>query len=297
MFIQSSYFFNHRLLTTMKVSRDTITTLSLFFILTIAFYFVGYWLIFRLGKATPLMLSVGFAALLTCLIRKRSLTTLGWGWGNWKYAWLSYLIPFALVSIAYFIIWIFGFGDWYDTAFITEQKNNYNLNQWSDFSIIICHLILTASISFLMLLPSVLGEEIAWRGLLVPELSKFMNFTNVALVSGFIWSFWHWPLIIKGLYGNGDTPLVYQLVIFSVYIMANAMIITYLRYKTNSVWTAVIYHMSGNVFLQKFFTPITIENPQSHWYMDEFGLVLPLVALVVAIYFWIKGKKEFVNIH
>ena len=281
----------------MKISRDTITTLSLFFILTIAFYFVGYWLIFRMGKATPLMLSVGVAALLTCLIRRRSLSTLGWGWGNWKYAWLSYLIPLAIVSIAYFIIWIFGFGDWYDTAFITDQKNNYNLNQWSDFSIIIFHLTLTASVGFLMLLPSVLGEEIAWRGLLVPELSKFMNFTHVALFSGFIWSLWHWPLIIKGLYGNSVTPLSYQLVIFTIYIMANAVIMTYLRYKTNSVWTAVIYHMSGNVFLQKIFTPITLENSQSHWYLDEFGLVLPLVTLIVAIYFWRKGKQEFAKIN
>jgi membrane protease YdiL (CAAX protease family) len=279
----------------MKISKNSIITLSLFLVLTILFYFMGYWLIYRMGKATPLMLSVGVAAILTCLIRKRSLSTLGWGWGNWKYAWMSYLIPLVLIMIAYIIIWALGFGQWYDTAFIAEQKANYNLSHWSDFSVILFHVALTASIGFIFLLPSVLGEEIAWRGFLVPELSKFMSFTPVALVSGLLWSVWHWPLMIKGLYGNDITPLAYQLIIFTVYIMANAMIMTYLRYKTNSVWTAVIYHMSGNVFLQKMFTPITIENSNSSWYVDEFGLILPLVTLVAAVYFWKKGSKEFAH--
>ena len=279
----------------MKISKDSLITLTLFLILTIVFYIIGYWLIYRMGKATPLMLSVGVAAILTCLIRKRSLSTLGWGWGNWKYAWMSYLIPLVLIAMAYLIIWIFGFGQWYDTAFVAEQKANYNLNQWSDFSTLLFHVLLTASITFIISLPSVLGEEIAWRGFLVPELSKSMNFTHVALVSGLLWSLFHWPLMIKGLYGNDVTPLFYQLVCFTVFIMSSAMIMTYLRYKTNSVWTAVIYHMSSNVFLQKLFTPVTLETPNSSWYLDEFGLVLALVVLIAAIYFWKKGTKEFPN--
>lgn len=281
----------------MKISRNSLITLSLFFALTLLFYFMGYWLIYRMGKATPLMLSVGIAAIVTCLIRKRSLSSLGWSWGNWKYAWMSYLIPLSLIMIAYIIIWALGFGQWYDTAFIAEQKVNYNLSHWNDFLIILFHLVLTATISFIILLPSVLGEEIAWRGFLVPELSKFLNFTNVALFSGLLWAVWHWPLIIKGLYGNNVTPLAYQLVVFTVFIMSSAMIMTYLRYKTNSVWTAVIYHMSSNVFLQKLFTPITEENSNSAWYLGEFGLVLPLVTLIAAVYFWKKGSKEFGNLN
>ena len=277
----------------MKKPQNSLITLSLFFVLTILFYFIGYWLIYRTGKATPLMLSVGVAAILTCLIRKRSLSTLGWEWGSWKYAWMSYLIPLAVITIAYGIIWVFGLGQWYDVEFIAKQKDNYNLTLWSDYSIILLHVLLTASVSFIMLLPSVLGEEIAWRGFLVPELSKSMGFTGVALTSGFMWAIWHWPLMINGLYGNNVTPLAYQLATFTVFIMASAMIMTYLRYKTNSLWTAVIYHMSSNVFVQKLFTPITAENSQSNWYVDEFGLILPLVVLFAAVYFWKKGSTEF----
>jgi len=281
----------------MKISRDSFLTLSLFLILTVAFYILGYWLIFRMGRATPLMLSVGIAAILTSLIRNKKMSSLGWGWGTWKYAWLSYLIPFGIVAMAYIVIWIAGFGHWYNTEFILQQKSNYNLAEWSNFSIILFHLLMTASITFFISLPSVLGEEIAWRGFLVPELSKFMNFTGVALLSGFIWAAFHWPLIFKGLYGNSGTPLFYQIVIFTIFIMATSMIMTYLRYKTNSVWSAAIYHMSSNAFIQKFFNPMTLENQKSVWYIDEFGAILAIIALITATYFWKKGRKEFNHIN
>ena len=38
------------------------------------------------------------------------------------------------------------------------------------------------------------GEEIGWRGFLVPELAKVLPFTGVALVSGLIWVSWHYPI-------------------------------------------------------------------------------------------------------
>jgi len=277
----------------LKISRDTILTLSTFFLLVTIFYILGYWLVFRMGQATPLMLSVGMATLLTCLIRKRSLASLGWAWGEWKYQWMSYLIPFAIALFAYLIVWTLGFGDFYNTEFLLKQKENYNLGNWSDIEILLFYLVLVASISFFVSLPSVLGEELGWRGLLVPELSKFLSFTGVALVSGFVWSIWHWPLIIKGLYGNDVTPLYYQLFFFTLFIISSGIVMTYLRLKSNSLWTSVIYHMSSNIFIQKMFTPITVQNAKSSWYMDEFGAVTALVACCAAIYFWRKGVAEF----
>ena len=277
----------------MKMTRDTAITLSIFFLLTIIFYFLGYWLIFRTGKATPLMLSVGVAVILTCLIRKRKLSELGWEWGEWKYQWMSYLIPFTLAAVAYLIIWLADFGGWYNSQFVLEQKENYNLQNWNDGGIIVFHFLLTATVAFMLALPSVLGEEVAWRGFLVPELAKFLSFTGVALVSGFLWSIWHWPLIIIGIYSNDGSPLYYQLFFFTLYIMSASIIMTYLRYKTNSLWTAVMFHASLNIFLQKVFTPLTLTTADSGWYIDEFGAVPALVFAIAAFYFWKKGKNEF----
>ena len=267
-----------------------------FFVLLFVCTAAGYWLIFRVGRATPIMLAVGVATLLTCLIRKRKLATLGWGWGSWKYQWLSYVLPLAIALVAYLIIWVAGWGGWYNSEFVNQQMNDYNLSNWSYAGVIAFHFLLTATYSFVLLLPSVLGEEIGWRGFLVPELAKFMSFTNVALTSGLIWSVWHWPMIFKGFYGNDVTPLYYQLSCFTLLIVSWAVIMAYLRFKTNSLWTAVIFHMSANVFLQKVFAPLTTENNSSAWYVDEFGAVPALVAFVIAIYFWKKGKVEFADL-
>ncbi len=277
----------------MKVSRDSAISLIVFFVLLFACSAIGYWLIFRLGRATPIMLAVGVATILTCLIRKRSLSTLGWGWGSWKYQWISYLLPLVIAFVAYSIIWIAGFGEWYSSEFVVQKMQSYKLSGWSDASVIAFHLMLTATYSFVLLLPSVLGEELGWRGFLVPELAKFMSFTNVALTSGLVWAVWHWPLIFMGLYGNEGTPLYYQLFFFTLFIIADGVIMTYLRFKTDSLWTAVIFHMSLNVFLQKVFEPLTVKNENSAWYVGEFGAVPALVAFAVAIYFWKRGKTEF----
>lgn len=277
----------------MNAIKNTYITLATFLAFVIAFYFLGFWLIFRMGQATPLMLSVGAATILTCLVRKKSLSELGWKWGSWKVQWKSYLIPFAIASVAYLLIWSLGGGELYNSEFLADKKQSYNLSEWNDLSIFLFHLILVACISFIMSIPSILGEEIGWRGLLVPELSKITSFTGVALVSGILWSAFHWPLIFLGLYGNSDTSIYYQLFFFTLFIISSGTIMAYIRLKTDSVWTAVMYHGASNIFIQKVFTPITITNENSSYYIDEFGAVLALVASVVAFVYWRKGVKEF----
>jgi membrane protease YdiL (CAAX protease family) len=239
------------------------------------------------------MLSVGAAALLTCYLRNIKISTLGWNWGEWKYQKMSFFIPLAFIAVSYAVIWLSGIGEWYNTTYLIELKDKYNLAEWNNISILVFHFFITATITFLLTLPSALGEELAWRGFLVSELAKFMTFTNVALASGFLWALFHYPLIFMGLYGNNETPITYQLFTFTVYIMGLTMIMTYLRYKTNSLWTAVIFHASGNVFMQKFFTPLSIENSHSSWFVDEFGAVPAIVVSIFAIYFWNKGRREF----
>jgi uncharacterized protein len=276
----------------MNRKRESAITIAAFLALLVGFSAGGYWLIFRLESATPLMMSVGLAAILACLIRGRELASLGWGWGAWKFQWLSYALPLGMIAVAYLLIWVGGLGHWYDISFVLEKKQDYHLDSWSDGGVIVFHFVVTATLSFLLLLPSVLGEELGWRGFLVPELCKWMRFTGVALVSGLLWAVWHWPMIFMGIYGNKVAPLSFQLLTFTLFIVANGFILAFLRLKTNSVWTAVIFHMSSNVFMQKFFTPMTEGTARSAWFVDEFGAVPALVTVLVAGYFWRKGRAE-----
>lgn len=84
----------------LKASQSPVMVITVFLTLTVVFYFVGVWLIFRLSSATPLMLSVGLAAIVTCLVTLKDLRNLGWHWRSWKIHRLSYLVPLCYASLA-----------------------------------------------------------------------------------------------------------------------------------------------------------------------------------------------------
>jgi len=70
-------------------------------------------------------------------------------------------------------------------------------------------------------------------------------------------------------------------------VVASSVILTWLRLRSNSVWPCMLFHASHNVFIQNFFTPLTGAKGKITPYMiDEFGIALPLVVLVVAILAW-----------
>ncbi|MEZ5488724.1 MAG: CPBP family intramembrane glutamic endopeptidase [Gammaproteobacteria bacterium] len=273
--------------------QNPISNIAIFFVLLVALTTIGYWLIFRLERASPYMLSAGLAAMCTCLLVGRPIASLGWRWGSWKVHWQNYLVPLLIALSAYLIVWIAGFGGFYDRSFVEELKTDYNLDQWNNVAIFVFHFLISATFSFVVSLPSIIGEEVGWRGFLVPELARLMSFTNVALISGLIWAMFHWPLMFRGIYGSSGTPLVYQIFFFSVGIVAISIVMTYFRYKTNSLWPAVVFHASYNIFFQQVFTPLTLQHENSAWYIDEFGAIPALVSSAAALYFWRKGVNEF----
>jgi len=242
------------------------------------------------------MLTVGVATFGACLIFCRDLSLLGWQWGEWRFQFLSYLVPLAYVFVAYAGIWGLSLGGWYSAGFIEELREGYMLDEWNDSSLIALRFVLTGTISFALLLPGILGEEMGWRGLLVPALAKHFGFTQVALISGLLWSMWHWPLMFLGFYGNSVTPLAFQLAAFTLCLVSMSFVMAYVRFKTNSLWPAVVFHMSQNVFLQKFFSPVTEANDSSVWFVAEFGIAVPLVAACFGAIYWRKGIREFARL-
>jgi len=105
-----------------------------------------------------------------------------------------------------------------------------------------------------------------------------------------MWAVWHYPILIFGNYNNG-TPFWYGLICFTVLVMSVSFIFTWFRLKSGSLWTGVMLHASHNLFIQVFFTPITTNTGRTPYYIDEFGCVLPVVTVIVAIYFWTRRKE------
>ncbi len=243
-----------------------------------------------------IMWSVAISALLTLWWLKRDFRSLGWGWGAWRYQWLAFLLPMGYCLVAYGIVWAAGFGGFYDTHFVAQYRDNNGFTGWSYGAVLVWFISSTAFFGMPGSLSSALGEEIGWRGFLVPELFKSLSFTKVAVITGVIWACWHLPIILLGNYHNngaGALPLAGQLVAFFICVISAAIPMAYLRLKSGSLWTGALFHASHNLAIQAIFNPLTIQYPDTAKYTDELGLVLPLTMLPVAGYFLWKGRREF----
>src|SRR5258708_15188708 len=80
----------------------------------------------------------------------------------------------------------------------------------------VIYVLLVGTFGLAKSLASSLGEEIGWRGFLVPQLFKSVGFTGTALISGVVWSCWHYPLLIWGHYNGGGEAARELLTGFSV---------------------------------------------------------------------------------
>jgi uncharacterized protein len=86
-----------------------------------------------------------------------------------------------------------------------------------------------------------LGEELGWRGFLVPEACQAFGFLPGALIVGLIWALWHFPLLL------GSVPLT-GIVNFTVMVVGISVAFAWVRQKSHSVWPSTIMHGTHNAF-------------------------------------------------
>lgn len=92
-------------------------------------------------------------------------------------------------------------------------------------------------------LPFALGEELGWRGWLLPSLLPLGTWPAL-LLTGFIWGLWHSPIILLG-YNYGLTHLS-GVLLMTVACMLLGILLGWLRLRTGSIWPAVVAHSTFN---------------------------------------------------
>lgn len=237
-----------------------------------------------------LMWCPAFAAFITIKILKRDISTLGWKWDKVKYQLWSYLIPLGYALIAYLTVWIFGWGGFYNKEFVIKLTNSFGFGEIGSGLIIAFYFILIGVFGTIRSASSALGEEIGWRGFLVPELYKNLGFTKTSLLSGFIWGVWHLLILLFADY-HSEAPLWYAILCFMALVISMSFVYTWVRIKSGSLWTAVILHASHNLFIQNIFTHLTENTGNTTYYIDEFGAAIPIVGIGFALYFWNKRNE------
>jgi membrane protease YdiL (CAAX protease family) len=235
---------------------------------------------------TGLMWAPATAAILTCRLTGKPLSELGWSWGRWRDIWIAYLLPLAYAGIAYVIVWASGMGHFGNPEFLSQMSKSLGWTSAAPWVIVVGSLLIFGIVGMVSGVATGLGEELGWRGFLTPEMTRAYGFTRGAFFTGIIWTAWHLPIILFADY-NAGTPVGFAITCFAVLVIALSFAFAWLRLRSGSVWPAAILHGSHNLFIQVWLTPITAPSGRITPYaIDEFGFMLPLVCIVMAIVFW-----------
>lgn len=286
----------------MKSSRRAWTKIAVFYALALLFSGPFYALILSAGKlrsaellyVTGLTWCPALAAFATRALFREDTRDFGWKWGAARYSVWAYLIPVAYALPVYLFVWLTGLGDFDLTSFAAGKASDFGWSADSPVLVLIGYTLLAGSAGMIVFGARTLGEEIGWRGFLVPELSKVVGFRGVALISGLMWAAWHFPILIFGDY-NAGAPAWFSLVCFTAMVLGISVIMVWLRLSSGSLWPAVIAHASHNRFIQTIFTPLTKDTGHTNYIIDEFGIGLALTTLVAAALLWRFTAKPTVR--
>ena len=268
-----------------KIGKNSFPTklpIITFIILTFMFSFIIEYLIIKnISSASNTQINMylivfmwtpAFGAIITKLIFQKNLKGFGLYSGRIRWLFLGVLIPMIMGLFMFGAGWFIGFA-----SFNAAKAGTI-------FSISYISLELATGIL------GAFGEELGWRGFLVPELSKSLTFSKLSIISGFIWGIWHIPLIIFLGY-RGAYSLVISILMFLIMIIFLNVSITWLRLKSGSLWPAVLFHTFWNFSIQAFYPYLTTQTPTGDKLLGEFGWLAIAVTLIFAIIFWILKNK------
>jgi membrane protease YdiL (CAAX protease family) len=159
----------------------------LFLLLVTIFAAFGYTVAFKMGddNRTGGIFLVQFSPLvagfITKLVFQRNIRGLGWGWGKTRYQAAAYGLGFLLPLISFSLVWLFGFGGFYDHAWIAEAQTGiadmFGINISATWVVMLVLIAVNGTVGMLVAFGGI-GEELGWRGFLVPELYKHYDFTK-----------------------------------------------------------------------------------------------------------------------
>lgn len=264
----------------------------LFLLLTIILSLWPYNELIRSGSMTALptlmlMWAPGIAALLTQLITIRSVAGLGWRLGKRRYLLTSFLVPFVVCLVVYGLFWGIGLVPFAGSQLVTDVAAATGQRMSLPLAIIA-----TLAVIFPLAVLSALGEEIGWRGLLLPELAHRYHFTLAVVISAAIWALYHYPVILFTDY-HSDAPLWFGILMFTLSVFGFSLIAGWLRLKSGSLWTAALLHASHNFFVQLIFDRMTLNFGLAPYLTTEFGAGIAIAYALVAFYYWRRrGEVE-----
>ena len=210
---------------------------------------------------------------------KKHLMDLGLGGCRFVYILLGFIIPLLYLLIPYMIYW-------------AKYPDNFAYHG------VPLNLILSDCLPVLFLgtavgLITATGEEIGWRGFMVPAFVERIGLRKTLMFTGLFWSCWHLPLLIFGGY-MAETPMLYRIPAFILCILPVGIIAGLLAYKSKSMWPAALLHATHNN-LDQYILGVITRGENMMYYVSETGMLTIICAWIIAIVMYVtitKNEKE-----
>lgn len=135
-----------------------------------------------------------------------------------------------------------------------------------------------------------LGEELGWRGFMLPALSERIGLKKTLLINSLFWAFWHLPLLIWGGYMD-QCPLWYRIPAFILCIMPMGIICGLLTVESDSIWPSAFLHAAHNNYDQSVFAVIS-RGEKLMYYVSETGTLTIICVWIIAIIMYIDYRKK-----
>lgn len=160
------------------------------------------------------------------------------------YLW-AWLVPPFLVVITGLLTWLLGAGE-LDLSFQAMREAMAQAPGGTAAPpgmVVAIQIVFSLTLAPLINTVLALGEELGWRGFLLPELLPLGQWRAI-LLSGVIWGLWHAPAILQG-HNYPSQPIlgVFLMVVFTVLVGA---FFSWLYLRTRSPWAPALAHGSLN---------------------------------------------------
>jgi len=227
-----------------------------------------------------LMWCPALAALITLRSTGADLVGIGWRWPSARFAAWSCLIPILYLAVAYGVGSLLGGGEFFNAEFLGATRASFAWQRLPAWSLVPAYLVVGGLARLVSEIATALGEEIGWRGFLVPALAERHSVVATALISGSIWGLWHFPLIFINQSVDRSTFLGAGW--FLVALIGMSFPMTWLRLRSDSVWSAALFHASHNTFNTMALALLT-PTARTPVLMDETGAMMAVMGCVLAV--------------
>ncbi|WP_326553341.1 CPBP family intramembrane glutamic endopeptidase [Micromonospora sp. NBC_01813] len=207
------------------------------------------------------------------------------------YSALGIFVPIALVLVALPVGALFGVypADLSNfSAFeqlLNDQAGAEGVGELpiSTGALIAIQLAILPAAAFINLIPA-LGEELGWRGWLLPKLMPLGTLPAI-VISGVIWGLWHAPLILLG-YNYPDAPGWLGMTAMVGMCVVFGAVFGWLRLRSGSVWPAALAHAAfngaGGTYLLFAMAGERIDTTQAT-VLGWSGWIVPLALVIVLV--------------